>query len=386
MHATHFFGGRYQSHHEMEEDEVKEKDLFDQYVDIHLKALDDLMRVNEKSAEMIERVVAMMESMMKSEKSQLAIARFLATIPPKELFPYLMKEIEEREGAEEKNTKAEQKQEPNKIYELAIELAEKRQDNEMIESLWKSKEGLTQGGDSYMSKECVEVLLSCLFDVKSEWCWTEIIEIFGEEGMREEHHPQVISALRHKLQVLDTEETSETEEIYNTEETSDTEETFDTDEYDSEEYESHRGRWNGEIILSMIKLGVKEDWMLDRIISNLQQLIGGGVRYDNRKLTLLQCLSLLGKWNDEAMKIVVSILKNHKEYEGPDPYYPPTDFLQVLLEATKLVETLADQNDETADHVLVELLKHWNEEIRVVAGRILGIRQIHQRDASDATI
>eukprot|EP01118_Nematostelium_gracile_P009640 TRINITY_DN3258_c0_g1_i7.p1 TRINITY_DN3258_c0_g1~~TRINITY_DN3258_c0_g1_i7.p1 ORF type:complete len:338 (+),score=89.46 TRINITY_DN3258_c0_g1_i7:214-1227(+) len=337
MHATHFFGGRYQSHHEMEEDEVKEKDLFDQYVDIHLKALDDLMRMNEKPTEMIERVVGIM-GVMKNEQIQLAIARFLATIPPKELLPYLLKKIEEREEAEE-DTETEEKERLNNIYGWAIKLAKERGDKEMMEILQKSKEGLTQGGDSYMSKECVEVLLSCLFDVKSEWCWTEIIEIFGEEGMREEHHPQVISALRHKLEVSDTEEL--------------------------EKSESSRGTWNGRIILSLINLAVKEDWMLGKVTSALQ-LVG---RVDPRNiLALFQCLSLLEQWNDDIMKAAVSVLERYKAM----------DEKEVLLEAMKLIERFADKNDETADHVLVQLLKHLDEEIRIVAGRILGSRRIHQ--------
>eukprot|EP01118_Nematostelium_gracile_P018437 TRINITY_DN8185_c0_g1_i3.p1 TRINITY_DN8185_c0_g1~~TRINITY_DN8185_c0_g1_i3.p1 ORF type:complete len:220 (+),score=43.02 TRINITY_DN8185_c0_g1_i3:504-1163(+) len=174
----------------------------------------------------------------------------------------------------------------------------------------------------------------------------EYNEIGTEGKIKKEDRSHVISALRHKLEVSDTEEL---------------------------EHGFHRGQWNGDITQALIKLGVKEDWMLKKNILCLQQSASGDFSYQNHHndLAFLKCISLLGQWNDDVMKVVVRVVERY----GDPQYY---EEYQVLFKGLKLIETMADKNDETADHLLVELLKHKGEEIRVAVGQTIGSRQIHQ--------
>eukprot|EP01118_Nematostelium_gracile_P007251 TRINITY_DN2347_c1_g2_i2.p1 TRINITY_DN2347_c1_g2~~TRINITY_DN2347_c1_g2_i2.p1 ORF type:complete len:733 (-),score=159.84 TRINITY_DN2347_c1_g2_i2:80-2278(-) len=330
--TAHFFGGKYQSDYVTEQQEINRKiqDLDNQDDKADLQALDYLMKVNEKPVEMIESVLGIMTYPL-NEECQLAVARFFATIPPKDLLPYLTRTTKQNAKGED---------EMGEIYKLAYDLVKRRGNKNTIDLFKKSVSESVQQNDGFMSKECVEVLLSCLFEAEDEAYWTKIITAFREGKVREEDRPQVINTLRKKLEVSDTEKVNE----------------------------FHIGMWKGNTILSMIHLGVKEDWMAGAVVSALQQSLSRKHEKDDEyrdDIASLQCLSLLRARNDEVKKQVIAAVEWCQDQDDDTGNVD-----KVLLEALKLMGTMINMDDDM-ESFLMKLFQHKNEEIRIAAARIM---------------
>eukprot|EP01118_Nematostelium_gracile_P013275 TRINITY_DN4994_c1_g1_i10.p1 TRINITY_DN4994_c1_g1~~TRINITY_DN4994_c1_g1_i10.p1 ORF type:complete len:116 (-),score=18.35 TRINITY_DN4994_c1_g1_i10:236-556(-) len=93
---------------------------------------------------MIEQVMGLMALTLNGIR-HLCIARFLATIPPEDLLPYLIKKIElKREEDHDETKKIQQEQTKKRILDelddLTQNLAKKRGDKNIMKQLEKSKD------------------------------------------------------------------------------------------------------------------------------------------------------------------------------------------------------------------------------------------------------
>eukprot|EP01118_Nematostelium_gracile_P014282 TRINITY_DN5528_c0_g1_i2.p1 TRINITY_DN5528_c0_g1~~TRINITY_DN5528_c0_g1_i2.p1 ORF type:complete len:111 (-),score=23.24 TRINITY_DN5528_c0_g1_i2:52-384(-) len=109
--------------------------------------------------------------------------------------------------------------------------------------------------------------------------------------------------------------------------------------------------------------------MLDEIASCMQTSPAFPTNEDMKNdVALVQCVSLLQQYNDDIKQQIVVILDRYRTQTSGIG-------LEVLLESLRMIETVGIE-DYDVDNIVVKLLKHDNETVRITAGRTIGSRQI----------